>query len=82
MRVVAALDKFRGTATAREATDAVARAASTAGWSCDAVPMADGGEGTLDALGATTTRRRLGWRFWYGNPIAATSLVTAMKPLS
>ena len=37
---------------------------------------------TLDALGATTTRRRLGWRFWYGNPIAATSLVTAMKPLS
>ena len=37
---------------------------------------------TLDALGATTTRRRLGWRFWYGNPIAATSLVTATKPLS
>jgi SAM-dependent methyltransferase len=26
------------------------------------------------------TRRRLGWRFWYGNPIAATSLVTARKP--
>jgi arsenite methyltransferase len=25
-------------------------------------------------------RRRLGWRFWYGNPIAATSLVTARKP--
>ena len=24
--------------------------------------------------------RRLGWRFWYGNPIAATSLVTARKP--
>src|SRR6186713_538995 len=37
---------------------------------------------TLGALGATTTRRRLGWRFWYGNPIAATSLVTATKPLS
>ena len=37
--------------------------------------------GTLDALGATTTRRRLGWRFWYGNPIAATSLVTASKPV-
>ena len=33
-------------------------------------------------LDATTTRRRLGWRFWYGNPIAATSLVTATKPLS
>jgi ubiquinone/menaquinone biosynthesis C-methylase UbiE len=37
---------------------------------------------TLEALGATTTRRRLGWRFWYGNPIAATSLVTATKPRS
>ena len=37
---------------------------------------------TLDALGATTTRRGLGWRFWYGNPIAATSLVTASKPPS
>ena len=36
---------------------------------------------TLDALGAMTTTRRLGWRFWYGNPFAATSLVTASKPL-
>ena len=34
---------------------------------------------TLDALGAVTTTRRLGWRFWYGNPFAATSLVTASK---
>src|SRR5262245_58284079 len=37
---------------------------------------------TLDGLGAATTMRRLGWRFWYGNPFAATSLVTASKPLS
>lgn len=36
---------------------------------------------TLRTLGATgITRRRLGWRFWYGNPFAATSLVTASKP--
>jgi arsenite methyltransferase len=36
---------------------------------------------TLQALGAVdVTRRRLGWRFWYGNPFAATSLVTARKP--
>jgi ubiquinone/menaquinone biosynthesis C-methylase UbiE len=35
---------------------------------------------TLEALGAVTTTRRLGWRFWYGNPFAATSLVTASKP--
>ena len=37
---------------------------------------------TIEALGANTTRRRLGWRFWYGNPIAATTLVTASKPRS
>jgi ubiquinone/menaquinone biosynthesis C-methylase UbiE len=36
---------------------------------------------TLRTLGATgVARRRLGWRFWYGNPFAATSLVTASKP--
>ena len=36
---------------------------------------------TLKALGATgVARRRLGWRFWYGNPFAGTSLVTASKP--
>jgi glycerate kinase len=51
MRVVAAPDKLRGTASARDVTAAVARAAAALGWSCDEVPMADGGEGTLDALG-------------------------------
>jgi SAM-dependent methyltransferase len=36
---------------------------------------------TLRTLGASgITRRRLGWRFWYGNPLAGTSLVTASKP--
>jgi ubiquinone/menaquinone biosynthesis C-methylase UbiE len=35
---------------------------------------------TLRTLGAVElTRRRLGWRFWYGNPFAATRLVTASK---
>jgi arsenite methyltransferase len=35
---------------------------------------------TLRTLGAVElTRRRLGWRFWYGNPVAATSLVMASK---
>jgi len=51
MRVVAAPDKFRGTATAAEVAGAVARAAARAGWDCDEVPMADGGEGTLAVLG-------------------------------
>ena len=51
MRVLAAPDKFRGTATAPEVAAAVARAATAAGADADEVPLADGGEGTLDALG-------------------------------
>ena len=35
---------------------------------------------TLRGLGAANVaRRNLGWRFWYGNPFGATSLVTADK---
>jgi glycerate kinase len=49
--VVAAPDKFRGTATARQIADVVACAARAAGWTCDVAPVADGGEGILDALG-------------------------------
>lgn len=51
-------DKMRGTATAREVAAAAGRAAAAAGWDHDEVPMADGGEGTLDVLGGpnrTTT---------------------------
>ena len=34
----------------------------------------------LAGLGANDVRRRrLGWRFWYGNPLAGTTLVTARK---
>jgi glycerate kinase len=51
MRVVAAPDKFRGTASASEIAGAVAAAAKAAGWDCDEVPLADGGEGTLEVLG-------------------------------
>ena len=50
-RVVAAPDKFRGTATAAQVADAIATAATAADWTCDRVPMADGGEGTLAVLG-------------------------------
>jgi SAM-dependent methyltransferase len=35
---------------------------------------------TLGELGASKVRReRLGWRFWWGNPLAATTLITASK---
>lgn len=49
--LVAAPDKFRGTATAPEIADAAARAAERAGWEAVRLPLADGGEGLLDAVG-------------------------------
>ena len=54
--LVAAPDKFRGTATAAEVAAAIAGAARAAGWTADEVPMSDGGEGLLDALGGDATR--------------------------
>jgi arsenite methyltransferase len=34
----------------------------------------------LQTLGASNVKRhRLGWRFWWGNPVAATTLLTASK---
>jgi glycerate kinase len=50
-RLLAAPDKFRGSATAPAAAAAMAAAAASAGWSCVQLPLADGGEGTLDAFG-------------------------------
>ena len=51
--LVAAPDKFRGTASAAEVAGAAAGAARKAGWTADEAPMSDGGEGLLDALGGT-----------------------------
>jgi len=58
MRVALAPDKFKGSATATEITDALGAALSAAGHEPIAIPMADGGDGTLEALGGanrTTT---------------------------
>lgn len=49
--VVLAFDKFRGTATSVDLGEAAADAARNAGWDPRVVPLADGGEGTLDVLG-------------------------------
>ena len=51
MRVLAAVDKFRGTATAAEVARAIGHACWQLGHDCDEVGMADGGEGTLEVLG-------------------------------
>jgi glycerate kinase len=58
-RLLAAPDKFRGTASATDVAHAMRRAAKRAGWQADAVPMADGGEGILEALGGTVRRTRV-----------------------
>jgi glycerate kinase len=56
MRLLAAPDKFRGTLTAREAAAAIAAGAKRAGWTAVELPLADGGEGTLDVLGGGNRR--------------------------
>lgn len=51
VHLLAAVDKFRGTASAQEVVDAVAAGAAAAGWTSSGQPLSDGGEGFLDALG-------------------------------
>jgi glycerate 2-kinase len=51
LRVLAAPDKFRGTATAAQVCAAIARAVQQAGSTCRSLPMSDGGEGLLEAFG-------------------------------
>jgi glycerate 2-kinase len=50
-RVVAAPDKFKGTATAGEVAAAIGNACWQLDIDCTEVPMADGGDGLLDVLG-------------------------------
>ena len=57
--VLAAPDKFRGTASAAEVADAIAEAAQAASWRCDRSPVADGGEGTLEVLGGSPRSSRV-----------------------
>ncbi len=65
MFVVAAPDRFRGTATASEVAAAIGRAVE----GCDLAPVADGGEGTLEVLGGTVRRATV--RGPLGDPVVA-----------
>ena len=58
MRVVVAPDKFKGTASASEIAKAIAGAVREAGHEAVVVPMADGGDGTLEAPWRPITARR------------------------
>lgn len=59
VRVLAAVDKFRGTATARDVARAIGNACWDLGHECTEVPIADGGEGTLDVLGGPNRTTRV-----------------------
>jgi glycerate kinase len=49
--LIAAPDKFRGTATASELAMAIDTGAQRRGWTCERIALADGGEGLLEAVG-------------------------------
>ncbi|HMD47115.1 MAG TPA: glycerate kinase [Acidimicrobiales bacterium] len=57
--LVAAPDKFRGTATAGEVAAGAARAAAHHGWTADEAPVSDGGEGLLEAVGGEPRRTKV-----------------------
>jgi glycerate kinase len=65
MRVLAAVDKFRGTATAQQVAAAIGHACWEMGHDCVEKPIADGGEGTLEVLGGSNRTTRV------ANPLGA-----------
>ncbi len=89
MKVVAAVDKFRGSATAAEVAAAIGHACWEAGHDCVEVPMADGGEGVLDVLGGanrtSTVTGPLGtpveaaWRLHRGTAVIEMALASGLE---
>jgi glycerate 2-kinase len=74
--VVAAPDKLRGTLTALQAASAIAAGATRQGLTTQLVPLADGGEGTLDALAASGGQLRTATvSDPLGRPVKATYLL-------
>jgi len=59
MRVLAAVDKFRGTATAAQVAASIGHACWENGHECIELPIADGGEGTLEVLGGPNRTNRV-----------------------
>ena len=59
MRVLAAVDKFKGTATAAQVAAAIGHACWELGMECVELPIADGGDGTLEALGGPNRTSRV-----------------------
>jgi glycerate kinase len=59
VRVLAAADKFKGTASAAQVCAAIGHACWALNIDCTEIPMADGGEGTLDVLGGPNRTTRV-----------------------
>jgi glycerate kinase len=59
MRVLAAVDKFRGTATAHEVASAIGDACWDLGHQVVELPLADGGEGLLEVFGGANRHHRV-----------------------
>ena len=88
MRVVAAVDKFRGTARAADVAHAIGQACWELGHDCTELALADGGEGLLDALGGanrtSTVTGPLGtpvaapWRLHRGTAIIEMALASGL----
>ncbi len=57
--LLAAPDKWRGSATAAEVADTIARAAADVGWTTDKAPVSDGGEGFAAVLGGRPHTHRV-----------------------
>lgn len=88
MKVVAAVDKFRGTASAAEVATAIGHVCWERGHDCVEIPLADGGEGLLEVLGGpnrtTTVTGPLGtpveapWRMSRGIAIIEMALASGL----
>jgi len=70
VRVLAAVDKFKGTAAASDVARAIGHACWELGFECDEVALADGGEGTLDVLGGANRENVVTGPL--GDPVTAT----------
>ena len=73
MRVLAAPDKFKGTASAAAVAASIGHACWELGFDCVEIPMADGGDGLIEVLGGANRHSTVtgplgdpvqaGWRF-------------------
>lgn len=88
MRVVAAVDKFRGTATGADVAAAIGHACWEHGHDCVEFALADGGEGLIEVLGgpnrSTAVTGPLGqpveapWRFHRGTAIIEMAVASGL----